>query len=203
MTRIKPNNFLESERLVFRPLTESDVKGAYAGWLNDPDVCRGNSHATFPATKAALLAYVHQANTSRSQVVLAIILRSRGNHIGNISLQDINWLNRTADLAVLVGSKDSWGRGYGEEAVGAMLRYGFKRLGLRRITCGTFGTNTGMRRLAVKMGFRQEGVRRAAVYKDGGYLDIVEYGLLKEEFDPSGVKTARPRSCVVKKKAKR
>jgi len=29
----------------------------------------------------------------------------------------------------------------------------------------------------------EEGVRRQAAYKDGRYLDVVEYGLLRAEFE--------------------
>ena len=33
---------------------------------------------------------------------------------------------------------------------------------------------------------REEGLRREAIYKNGRYLDIVEYGVLRHEFLISG-----------------
>jgi RimJ/RimL family protein N-acetyltransferase len=39
-----------------------------------------------------------------------------------------------------------------------------------------------MRKLAEKLGMTQEGVRREAVWTDGAYHDIVEYGLLAREW---------------------
>ena len=187
MHQCDPKHILESKHLFFRPLLESDVEGGYAGWLNDPEVCAGNSHATFPVSRASLLEFVKRAAAgSKTEIVLAIVLRSDGRHIGNVSLQSINWVHRSGELAILVGAKDCWGRGYGEEASRAMVEYGFNRLGLRRIICGTFVGNTGMQRIAEKLGFRQEGLRRSAVYKDGSYHDVVEYGLFREEFADSG-----------------
>lgn len=186
MTPSDQAHFLESERLILRPLQESDVEGDYAVWLNDPEVCSGNSHALFPVSREALLSYVRRVGNSPSDVVLAIILRSDGRHIGNVSLQSIHWVNRSAELAILLGAKDCWGQGYGEEAARMMVAYGFSKLGLRRIACGTFEDNTGMQRIAQKLGFSKEGLRRAAVYKDGHCKDVVEYGILAEEFKEEG-----------------
>jgi ribosomal-protein-alanine N-acetyltransferase len=174
--------FLESKRLFFRPLNEDDIHGDYAGWLNDPEVCEGNRHAIFPKTQTALVDYIKKLEKSNSQVVLAFLLRSDSRHIGNVSLQDIDFLNRSADLAILLGAKEFWGNGYGLEVIFEMLKYGFQRLGLRRITCGTLSNNIGMQKIALKIGFQQEGVRREAVYKNGKFHDIIEYGIFADEF---------------------
>ncbi len=39
-----------------------------------------------------------------------------------------------------------------------------------------------MKKIALKIGMLQEGVRRQAFYKWGKYQDIIEYGILKDEF---------------------
>jgi RimJ/RimL family protein N-acetyltransferase len=39
-----------------------------------------------------------------------------------------------------------------------------------------------MQHLALKLGMSQEGLRREAVFKNGEFADIVEYGMLKKEF---------------------
>jgi len=43
-----------------------------------------------------------------------------------------------------------------------------------------------MKKLAIKLKMREEGLRREAIYKNGRYLDIVEYGVLRHEFLISG-----------------
>ncbi|MEO6845644.1 MAG: GNAT family protein [Chthoniobacterales bacterium] len=178
---IKHLNFLESERLILRPLVVADTKGDYAKWLNDPEVCAENSHAVFPATLPALRDYVAKISVSRSDVVLAMELKKGRKHIGNISLQNINWVNRGAELAILIGAKSCWGKGYGLEAVTLMVDYGFQKLGLHRIYCGTFAGNKGMSCVAKKLGFVEEGRRRDSVFKEGKYQDVIEYGLLAGE----------------------
>ena len=81
------------------------------------------------------------------------------------------------------GEKEVWGKGYSKEAGRLIVNHAFKVLNLQRIFCGTSEKNIPMQRLALGMGFKEEGRRRRSVFKDGEYLDILEYGLLKEEWE--------------------
>ena len=38
-----------------------------------------------------------------------------------------------------------------------------------------------MQKLALKLGFEQEGVRKEALFKNGHYIDIIEYGKLNKK----------------------
>ncbi len=68
-----------------------------------------------------------------------------------------------------------------------VVEYGFNRLNLNRIHCGTSVHNQGMRGLAAKLRMRQEGLRRQAMFKLGEYVDIVEYGVLRAEYYDASV----------------
>lgn len=173
--------FLETERLVLRPLNDGDLNGAspYLGWLNDPEVCRYNSHHTWPYTREAARAWL--ASASRSELTLAVCLKDF-THIGNISLQKVHPVNRSAEFAILLGAKDAWGQGYGREAGLALCRHGFDSLNLHRIYCGTHDENIGMQKLALGLGMREEGRLSRAIYKNGEYADVIRYGVLKKEF---------------------
>jgi ribosomal-protein-alanine N-acetyltransferase len=175
--------FLESPRLVLRPLTRDDLTETYVQWLNDAQVCEFNSHAVFPYTAEQMAAY-YQGLTAqpRAQVVLAIVAKNSGKHLGNISLQGIDWVSRCAEFAIMLGDKDCWGQGIGQEAGHLMVDYGFQRLNLHRIHCGTSAANQGMQKLATALKMTREGLRRQSLYKNGQYHDIVEYGLLRSEY---------------------
>ena len=114
-----------------------------------------------------------------STLALAICDNENDEHIGNISLQNIHPINRSADLAVIIGYKKYWGQGYGYEACKLIVEHAFKELNLRRISCGTFNTNYGMQAIANKLCMKREGMRKEAVYKNGQWLDVIEYGLLR------------------------
>lgn len=174
--------FLEGPRLYLRPLEEGDLTETYLQWLNDPEVSRWNSHAVFPNTWKKMRDYLASTQDTTSAVVLAIIAADQDRHIGNISLQHINWVDRNAEWAILIGEKDYWGKGVATEAGALLVEYGFDRLNLHRIYMGMNTENIGMQKAAEKMGFTREGLRRQAMYKWGRYMDIVEYGLLRDEF---------------------
>lgn len=175
-------NFLQSKRIHLRPILEKDLNENYLQWLNDEEVCEFNSHAIFPNTEQKMRSYFENLKNQDRNIVLAIIDTQTEKHIGNISLQNINWVSRNAEFAILLGDKDYLGKGYGEEAAVLIVEYGFKRLNLHRIYCGTIAGNKGMMKLAVKLKMKEEGLRREAIYKNGQYRDIYEYGVLRKEY---------------------
>ncbi|MBI3524682.1 MAG: GNAT family N-acetyltransferase [Betaproteobacteria bacterium] len=177
-----PIPFLEGQRLYLRALADKDADGDYPAWLNDAEVCRGNSHHVFPYSREAALDYIRQTRQSTTSLVLAIVVREDHHHIGNIALQSIHPIHRSAEFAILIGDKTGWGKGYGLEAGRLLCRHGFAALNLHRIYCGTFADNAGMIGLAHALGMKEEGRRRQAAFKDGKYIDIVEFGLLETDF---------------------
>jgi len=129
-------------------------------------------------------AYFDEIESSDRTLVWAVIVRDGDMHVGNISLQNIDWRTRAAEFAILLGHSKGRGMGYGYEASKLLFNHGFVKLGLNRIYCGTSANNTAMQKLAAKLGMSQEGRRRSAVYEGGNYVDVIEYGLLKEEYEP-------------------
>lgn len=175
--------FLEGPRLTLRPLSPADAEGAYPGWLNDAHVSQGNSHHTRPYSRAQARAYIEASRRpGGDSVILAIVLKRGQRHIGNVALTHLHPIHQTAEFSILLGDASQWGKGYGLEAARLLIGHGFSALNLRRVHCGTFATNAGFRKLATALGMREEGLRRAAVFKDGRHLDVVEFGLFREEF---------------------
>ncbi|MDN3579048.1 GNAT family protein [Chitinimonas viridis] len=173
---------LQGSRLDLRALCDADADGPYPGWLNDPLVCAGNSHGVWPYSREMAREFIARSRQTRDVLTLAMVVRDDGRHIGNISLQALQAANRSAEFAVLLGDRTAWGLGYGLEAARLIVAHGFDNLNLHRIHCGTFADNQAMLALARKLGMQQEGLRRQAVYKRGAWLDVVEFGLLRDEF---------------------
>ncbi len=174
--------FLMADLIYLRGLLEQDASGAYVSWLNDQQTCAGNGHGVFPYSADAALAYIRSAQSRRDALILGIVACDGDRHIGNIALQSIDPIHRSAELAILIGEQEYWGKGFGLEAARLICRHGFETLNLQRIYCGTYSNNVGMQKLALALGMQQEGVRRQAAYKAGRYLDVIEYGMLSGEF---------------------
>ena len=74
------------------------------------------------------------------------------------------------------------GRGVGTAAVGAALEWAFGGLGLLRVEMTTTPDNLAVAAMARRMGFSQEGVLRARNVERGRRVDVVWFGLLREEW---------------------
>lgn len=173
---------LEGRHIYLRPIALSDADGAYPSWLNNPEVCRYNSHGETLYTKEMAQSYIKSVMENPHTAVFAICLRADERHVGNIALQQISLKNRNAELAILIGEPSVYGSGIGFEASLLLFDYGFNTLCLHRIYCGTHHENKGMRSLAEKLGMTQEGYRREALFKNGQFADIVEYGILNHDY---------------------
>lgn len=175
--------FIEGERINLRPLLMEDIDGEYINWLNDAEVNKYNSHHVYPYTEVQAKQYISDVADQKKNLVLAIVDRETDKHIGNISLQSIDHLNRNAEYAILLGDKEYWGKGIAKEASKLILKHGFDTLNLHRIYCGTSAQNTPMQKLAAALGMKEEGRRKDAQYKNGEYVDIIEYGILRDDFE--------------------
>lgn len=173
---------VEGKRLYLRQLQVADADGDYPGWLNDPVVCAGNSHGGKLYTRDDAREFIHRISLSPDTLTRAIVIRDGDRHVGNIALQRINTLYRSADLSILLGARDVWGQGYGLEAARLICAHGFSQLNLHRIACGTFAENVAMQRLALALGMRPEGLRRDAAFKNNRFIDVIEFGVLHDEF---------------------
>ena len=111
-----PGAFLRGTRIHLRALRPEDADGDYPNWLNDAEICSGNSHHVFPYSTAAALDYIEYARKARDCLILAIVDSADQRHIGNIALQNIHPLYRSAELSILLGGASARGQGIGLEA---------------------------------------------------------------------------------------
>lgn len=172
----------QTDRVCVRGLSREDLQGNYPRWFNDMELCKYNSHGVYPKSLEELTSFINSISSDRTKIVWAIFDRVSGQHIGNVSLQNINFINRNAEFAILMGEKTYWGKGYAHEAAALLLLHGFNKLNLHRIYCGTAASNIGMQRLADSLHMSKEGIRRQGLFLNGEYTDIWEYGVLKDEF---------------------
>lgn len=102
--------------------------------------------------------------------------------LGLVSLTNIDSLNQCGSLHIMIGAKENQGKGIGGFAVNAMLHHAFMNLNLHRVELKVLTTNTRAIHVYEKAGFVREGLLRRAIYKNGDFSDIYQYGILKEEF---------------------
>ena len=80
--------------------------------------------------------------------------------------------------------KENQSRGAGSFAVKEMLRHGFYNLNLQRIELEVLEENSRAIHVYEKCGFRLEGKKRNAVFKQGEFKNVLLYSVLRQEFMP-------------------
>ncbi len=153
-----------------------------AGYLRDLDT--DPARPLSPAEMARRLS-PEQSDPSRLEFHLRTLDGDR--LIGFVALHSIEWNNGAAMLAIGIGEPDFRGKGYGADALRLILRYAFDELNLYRVGLEVIANNLAAIGAYQRVGFRQEGVRRGAVLRDGRRQDILVMGILRDEWrDPAG-----------------
>lgn len=113
---------------------------------------------------------------------LGIFLKN-GGVIGDAALQNLDYGNRCCSVGIGIARLADRAKGYGGEALGLLLKYGFGCLGMERITANTLENNGASSHILENHGFLLEGRERKAVYLGGKKYDRLCYGLLREEYE--------------------
>lgn len=105
--------------------------------------------------------------------------------IGNIAFFGMHTTFRSAEIGIVLGDKNTWGKGYGTEAMRQMVDHGFNDLGLHRLHLQVVAENTRGIRSYEKVGFKHEGRQRDDIWKNGRFHDVLRMSILFPEWERS------------------
>ncbi|KAF5392832.1 hypothetical protein D9757_000990 [Collybiopsis confluens] len=172
---------LETDRLRLRAMRKTDFDSLFA-LQND---FRVQPMLTLDHVVPSGPKYEEELMKMSSELFYAVIeIKKTGEFIGFTILFSFQSKNRDAKLGLAL-VPGVWERGYGTEVVKFMVDYGFRELGLHRVTLNVFGSNTRAIGLYQKIGFVQEGVQRKANWIGGKWEDVIWMGILEEDWRAS------------------
>lgn len=177
------NVFLKGKYLYLKALDESDINNSnWFDWFNDEETTLFMQQHYYPNTKQQQLEFWEKnIKNATDKIQLGICDVKGGPIVGCVSLSCIDYLNRRAEIATIIGEKEYRKIKYFYESNKLILEHGFYSLNLHRIYGGTI-----VKELAEMMGrffgFHMEGVAREAVFKNGVYHDAYSIGVLRSEF---------------------
>jgi RimJ/RimL family protein N-acetyltransferase len=91
-------------------------------------------------------------------------------------------INRTSDFSILIGDEKHRGKGYSKQATIDTLLFGFKEIGLNKISLKVRERNTIAYNLYKKIGFIQEGFLKESVFKNNEMQNEVLMAAFKKDF---------------------
>jgi RimJ/RimL family protein N-acetyltransferase len=169
-----------------RPLDEADA-GFILSALNDPGMLRARS-ALPPDGEAASVEWIARAMRASAEGTYApwVLLAPGGDApIGLTVLQAVDRTAGTAEAGYFV-STGSRERGAATSALAAVAAWAFDDLGLHRISLLHDADNTASCRVALRAGFRIEGVlRESRRRRDGSRCDEELHARLRTDEPPT------------------
>lgn len=151
-------------------------------WRNDPELI-AQLGAPFRFINPEVdVRWYDEYMMNRSKTVRCSIVDESDTFIGLVSLTDIDYLNQSAELHIMICDVKYQGKGAGTFAVNAMLIHAFNNMNLNRIEINVLENNERAQHLYEKVGFVREGMKRKAYFKNGKFVNVFIYSILREEF---------------------
>lgn len=177
---------LQGEKVVVRPVDESDASGLLALEVKNRDFFQG-----FTGLRDESF-YTHQGQLERIRTMLqlsrqdsaylfVICLKETGHIIGEVMLTEAVrgdlqscWIGYFLD-------KEHNGRGYMTEAVRLVVQHAFQAMKFHRIEAGVMPHNEGSINVLLKAGFHKEGIAKKNVRINGRWEDHQILAIINEE----------------------
>jgi RimJ/RimL family protein N-acetyltransferase len=146
--------------------------------ITDQDLMRYTSHTRIPKNMDN---YIDEAidfilNGLYLKKYFMFIL-SNPFYKGEINLQNINWINKTAEMTFFI-----WSKGSTVEAGKQVIDHAFSKLNLNKIWLGTPACHIAMQKVAEKIGMKKEAELKKEFYLDGKYYDVYRYSIFQEDY---------------------
>ena len=93
-----------------------------------------------------------------------------GLHIGNCSYYNVDLKRSEAEIGIMIGNRDYWGKGYGTDAVTTLVKYVFNSTNLKKLYLKTLDWNFRAQRCFEKSGF----VWHNRILRDGYNFILME-----------------------------
>lgn len=180
--------YIIGKKLYLRGIEKEDLSGTMFQWPNDPEVTHYMVMGAIPNSGSIYCSWntieeeYEKLRKSEKDVVFAIIDKESDNMIGVVGLYDISWIPRHAELRIVIGEKDFWGKGYGTEATKLVVDYAFDKLNLNKVYMGVNAEHKRAIKAYKNAGFIEEGTLRKEQYRNSKYYDAVRMSILREEY---------------------
>ncbi len=176
---------MRSEKKVsLRAVRDSDKDFLY-DMINDPVLVQ------FNAPYRPVHEFNHQKwyeNIIQDKTKEVFIIESNNIAVGSVQLFDINFVHRTAELAIRIRNNADRGQGVGSMAINLITQHAFHNLGLIRVSLRVLKNNERAIKAYEKAGYIQEGIMHMAAFINGNHQDMLIMARINSELTDSQVR---------------
>jgi len=174
---------LTDDVVTLRPLEEGDVPAYVQAFRDDPTLGSMMGMELDPTESSVRRDIAHAPELRRSGrwAELAVTHAKHGTFLGVVVFHGFSWADKRAEFSAWL-APDARGHGHAARAARIALGWAFETLGLARVEMSTTTENRAAQRFARNLGFTYEGTMRARNVERGRPVDVLFFGLLREDW---------------------
>jgi len=173
---------LENKRILLRKPNLNDVNDLYK-IKNNKKTSKLLGGQTRDYTKVDIENWIQYHNHREDEEIFVIHEKINNIIIGHGGFYKIDYINKSAEYAILIGNNNFLGKGIGSHVTALLLKYGFEQLALNRISLSLLNENIAAYNLYSKIGFKREGCLKKSIWKNNKYYDEIIMAILKCEYE--------------------
>jgi [ribosomal protein S5]-alanine N-acetyltransferase len=174
-----PFPVLTTERLILRRIDENDAKEIFL-LRSDENIMKYICKPK-PKNLDDVLPLVNKINKlidGNEGIAWAMTLKDDPKMMGHISFHVFYKEHFRAEVGYMM-HPDHYGKGLMDEALKAVLSFGFNKVGLHSVEANVSPENSASRKLLERNNFKQEAHFKENFYWEGQFLDSIIYSLLR------------------------
>jgi RimJ/RimL family protein N-acetyltransferase len=174
------NPYLIGKNIYLRSPIDDDIE-IWHQWFNDKETNKHLAHY-YPNTIDKQKIFLNESRVSESKIVLMICLKSDDKILGVCSLNSINLISRSADIALVVGDKLQKKGIIAIESFKLLLEIAFKNLNLLNIKSFHNELNNNTTMLIKMFDFEEVGRFKKIAFSNGEFNDDIISQLSKDNW---------------------
>lgn len=175
------NVYLAGKSIYLRSPEEKDVYGDWYQWFSDQEITEFLNHY-LPNSIEKQKDFYEQTKNSENKLVLSICDKKNDKHIGVCGLDSINWINRSANLSIIIGDKRYQKGPYVIEAFSLLIECAFINLNLKNLRSYFNEKNIKSEKLHQLFKFEFIGKFKKITYVNGHYYDDIICQLSRQKW---------------------
>lgn len=169
---------IRSKKFILRPIRKGDEDSLIEN-INDPTVARNTLRIPYPYKMKDARQWINRnekLNEKKKKTEVNFSIVVEGKVVGSVGLDNIE--GHKAEIGFWLG-KNYRRQGITTAAVKMIARYGFEKLGLKRIYGYSFTFNKASAAVFKKTGFKYEGKLRKQFEKNDKLIDVFLFAKVK------------------------
>lgn len=168
----------EGRRVDLRRHAQGD-RNVFMGWYQDAEIAEMLRHDLAPLSASQARSYFESIilPASARGTCWAIYEHESDRMVGSTALVDIDPAKGSSLFRLVIGEKETWGRGYGTEATNLVLAEAFSRLNLNQVNLEVFSHNPRAQRAYERVGFLRTGQHVEWVARANRQIEVLHMSI--------------------------